>query len=133
MIKTFKRHTSNSSSNDDNDDDDGVDCPLSGPEALAVCKEFASITNTDTGLAMMMLQQNGWDLQRALAAYQGLSNNKSKSKRTKSTTVENDNPTTAKPRFKLLSWNIDGLDEQEHTIETRTQGVIDVIKRYLFS
>jgi hypothetical protein len=29
--------------------------------------------------------------------------------------------------FKLLSWNIDGLDE--HSIEIRTQGVIDVIKR----
>ena len=34
-----------------------------------------------------------------------------------------------KGRFKLLSWNIDGLDEQEKTLETRTRGVIDVIKR----
>lgn len=32
-------------------------------------------------------------------------------------------------RFKLLSWNIDGLDEQENTIDVRTRGVIDVIKR----
>ncbi len=38
-----------------------------------------------------------------------------------------------KTRFKLLSWNIDGLDEQENTIEMRTRGVIDVIKRYYFS
>jgi len=37
-----------------------------------------------------------------------------------------------KTRFKLLSWNIDGLDEQENTIEIRTRGVIDVIKRYYF-
>lgn len=35
----------------------------------------------------------------------------------------------AKTHFKLLSWNIDGLDEHENTIETRTRGVIDVIKR----
>jgi hypothetical protein len=38
-------------------------------------------------------------------------------------------PKDVKPRFKLLSWNIDGLDEQKNTIETRTHGVIDVIKR----
>lgn len=37
--------------------------------------------------------------------------------------------TTAKKRFKILSWNIDGLDEKENTIEIRTRGVIDVIKR----
>ncbi len=41
----------------------------------------------------------------------------------------NDDKTKAKTRFKLLSWNIDGLDEQENTIEIRTRGVIDVIKR----
>ena len=36
-------------------------------------------------------------------------------------------------RFKILSWNIDGLDEQQNTIEIRTRGVIDVIKRYIRS
>lgn len=40
-----------------------------------------------------------------------------------------DQSSTTKNRFKLLSWNIDGLDEQENTIETRTRGVIEVIKR----
>jgi hypothetical protein len=43
--------------------------------------------------------------------------------------TSNDDKTKAKTRFKLLSWNIDGLDEQENTIEIRTRGVIDVIKR----
>jgi hypothetical protein len=32
-------------------------------------------------------------------------------------------------RFKVMSWNIDGLDEQENTIEMRTRGVVNVIKR----
>jgi hypothetical protein len=78
MSVVLKRHPSNSTSEDD---DDGVDCPLSGAEALAACKEFASATNTDTGLAMMMLQKNGWDLQGSISAYQDLTNSKSKSTR----------------------------------------------------
>ncbi|CAF1357402.1 unnamed protein product [Adineta steineri] len=45
------------------------------------------------------------------------------------TSVPIDNKTNAKTRFKVLSWNIDGLDEQENTIDIRTRGVIDVIKR----
>jgi len=90
MATVLKRHQSNSTSEDD---DDGIDCPLSGPEALAACKEFASVTNTDTGLAMMMLQKNGWDLQRAINAYQDLSGGKPKSSR-KQTEAKNDNPTT---------------------------------------
>jgi hypothetical protein len=77
MARVFQRHPSNSTSEDD--DDDGVDCPLNGAEALAACKEFASATSTDTGLAMMMLQQNGWDLQRAIDAYQNTAQRKSKS------------------------------------------------------
>ena len=32
-------------------------------------------------------------------------------------------------RFKLLSWNIDGLDEQANTIDIRTRGVVKVIQR----
>lgn len=76
MASILKRQPSNSTSEDD--DDDGVECPLSGAEALAACKEFAGKTSTDNGLAMMMLQQNGWDLQRALDAYQASSQGKTK-------------------------------------------------------
>jgi hypothetical protein len=36
----------------------------------------------------------------------------------------------AKKYFKLLSWNIDGLDHDPETLTIRTRGVIDVIKRY---
>ncbi|CAF1119043.1 unnamed protein product [Rotaria sordida] len=143
MSTVLKRQPSTSSSEDN--DDDGVDCPLSGAEALAACKQFASVTNTDTGLAMMMLQNNGWDLERAINAYQDLTNDKSTSKsrnqpskldlkriKSEETTVvteSKDDKTKGQTHFKLLSWNIDGLDEQENTIEIRTRGVIDVIKR----
>jgi hypothetical protein len=84
MARVFQRHRSNSTSEDD---DDGVECPLNGAEALAACKEFASATSTDTGLAMMMLQQNGWDLQRAIDAYQNSTQEKTKSKNKKSTSL----------------------------------------------
>ncbi|UJR14900.1 hypothetical protein I4U23_001884 [Adineta vaga] len=150
MTTVLKHHRSNSTSEDD---DDGIECPLSGAEALAACKEFAAVTSTDTGLAMMMLQKNEWNLQRAISAYQNSIPSKSKpsKKQTKvkveKATIENNTKRTkveditsmtlpmdaqtikTKTRFKLLSWNIDGLDEQENTIETRTHGVVDIIKR----
>jgi hypothetical protein len=34
-----------------------------------------------------------------------------------------------KKYFKLLSWNIDGLDQLQETLATRTLGVVDVIQR----
>jgi len=126
MASILKRQSSNSSS-----DDDEIDCPLNGSEALTACKEFASVTGTDTGLAMMMLQNNNWNLQQAIAAYQG----KSQPTRKKRVKTNTEAPTVTvvnqgNKRFKLLSWNIDGLDEQENTIDIRTRGVINVIKRY---
>ncbi|CAF1020838.1 unnamed protein product [Adineta steineri] len=103
------------------------------------------MTDTNTGLAMMMLQKNQWNLQRAANAYQDSMQGRSKAsqkqtvstsdvKRVKiepstTTSVPIDNKTNAKTRFKVLSWNIDGLDEQENTFDIRTRGVIDVIKR----
>ena len=81
MAKVLQHHRSNSTSEDD---DAGMECPLSGPQALAACKEFASATSTDTGLAMMMLQQNGWDLQRAIDVYHNTTQEKTKSKTKKS-------------------------------------------------
>ena len=83
MASILKRQPSNSTSEDD---DDGVDCPLSGAQALVVCKEFAAMTSTDTGLAMMMLQQNGWDLQRAIDAYHNSSQGNSKASKKKPAT-----------------------------------------------
>ncbi len=34
-----------------------------------------------------------------------------------------------KKHFKLLSWNIDGLDHFRETLGIRTRGVVDVIRR----
>jgi hypothetical protein len=138
MTTILKRRSSNSTS----DDDEEVDCPLNGAEALAACKQFASVTNTDSGLAMMMLQKNGWNLERAIGAYQDLAQGKSKPpskqiepnnsapevKRMKAEETTS-SETKVKTRFKILSWNIDGLDEQQNTIEIRTRGIIDIIKR----
>lgn len=77
MTGILKRQPSNSAS----EDDEGIECPLSGAEALAACKEFAAATSTDTGLAMMMLQKNEWNLEQAITAY-----NNSIRARSKSTT-----------------------------------------------
>jgi hypothetical protein len=60
MASTLKRHPSDS----DNDE-----CPLTSDEASNSCKKFASITNTDTALAMMILQENKWNLEHALCSY----------------------------------------------------------------
>ena len=66
MSSVLKRRVSNSSTSSD----EAIECPLNGTEALAVCKEFALKTSTDTGLAMMMLQKNGWNLEQAINAYE---------------------------------------------------------------
>ncbi|UJR31786.1 hypothetical protein I4U23_019264 [Adineta vaga] len=81
-----------------------------------MCEEFISITDTNKDLAMMILQQNKWDLQQALNAYFNEQYTKFE--------VQSSNE---KRDFKLLSWNIDGLDI--YGLELRTQGIIDVIKK----
>jgi len=50
------------SENDNEDEDDDENLP-SGAECMKRCKEFASITETDTALAMFYLQNNKWDLE----------------------------------------------------------------------
>jgi hypothetical protein len=64
MTNTLATHRLNS----DNDQ-----CSLTDTESLTLCEEFASVTNTDTGLALMMLQKNGWNLEHAVSAYFDLS------------------------------------------------------------
>ncbi len=112
---------------------DYVECPLNDTEVLAVCNEFVLVTNTDMDFAMKILQQNRWNLEHAVSAFFDLENSQP------TTSVEQNDfhksidgeyqelDRNVETHFKLLSWNIDGLDE--HSIEIRTQGVIDVIKR----
>ncbi len=42
---------------------------LTNTETLAMCHEFATITNTKIELAMTILQQNGWNLDQAINSY----------------------------------------------------------------
>ena len=137
MTSVLKRQPSNSSK-DEGESDEEIECPSSDAEALAACKEFASVTSTNTGLAMMMLQKNGWNLKQAIDAYQNSTQPISKPARkvmktddeaiTTPSTVNNAEMKATK-HLKVMSWNIDGLDEQEKTLETRTRGVVNVIKR----
>lgn len=50
----------------------------SNTEIFELCKEFALITNTDTDLAMIILQQNQWNLEQAVCAYIDLGINETK-------------------------------------------------------
>ncbi|CAF3810090.1 unnamed protein product [Adineta steineri] len=106
-------------------------------EALVLSKEFMSITNTgDIDAAMMILKQNEWKIEQAISAYFDLKQmNSHKSndgqnqtfpldKRTVST---NNGLSNVKTQFKLLSWNIDGLDED--ALEIRTRSIVDIIKK----
>ncbi len=107
-----------------------AECPLTNTEVLALCKEFTSITNTNTDLSMMILQQNQWNLEHAVNAYLDLVIDKSKSSIKKLDDQYHSESTKMKTHFKLFSWNIDGLDK--HALEIRTQGVIDIIKKLFY-
>lgn len=118
-MKTFRfERMASKTKREETSSDDEIECPYSGSEALKICKEFAAKTKTDSALAMMILQKNGWDLDRAINAY----SQNSKKKRSKTDDQK-------KNRFKILSWNIDGLDEQQNTLQIRTRSVIGVIQK----
>jgi hypothetical protein len=44
-------------------------CQSLNSEKLALCKEFALMTNTDTELSMMILEENEWNLERSISDY----------------------------------------------------------------
>ena len=48
--------------NENEDEEEDENLP-SGAECMKRCREFASITETDTALAMFYLQNNKWDLE----------------------------------------------------------------------
>jgi hypothetical protein len=43
--------------------------PLTRTELCALCEEFVLITNTDVDFAMIILQENQWNLNQAINAY----------------------------------------------------------------
>ncbi|CAF3846745.1 unnamed protein product [Rotaria sp. Silwood1] len=54
-------------------------CPLTDTQTLVLCQEFASVTNTDINLAKIILQENQWNLERAVSIYFDLKIDESKS------------------------------------------------------
>ncbi len=64
----YKKHSRNNdqtfsgTENENEDEEDDENLP-SGAECMKRCREFASITETDTALAMFYLQNNKWDLE----------------------------------------------------------------------
>lgn len=128
---------------DSSEPEDEVDPNLpSAAECDRRCKEFAAITCTDAALAMFLLQDREWNLERALAAYyndadsmsSGLVRSSVPALPCSSTTSSSSQPTADVPaafvdkepdRIRILSWNIDGLDQ--NNVITRTKGVCKTI------
>ncbi|CAM4805478.1 unnamed protein product [Rotaria magnacalcarata] len=129
MSNTLQCH---SSSIDDNE------CPLTDAEVSTLCQEFTSIANIDIDFAMNLLKGNQWNLERAVSAYfdsaiceslnsSNMPSSLSIANQYQNSNMNSESMTTGTKRFKLMSWNIDGLDE--YAAEIRTRGVIDVIKK----
>ncbi|XP_041361676.1 tyrosyl-DNA phosphodiesterase 2-like [Gigantopelta aegis] len=115
----------------DSDEDNDANLP-SRDECEKRCQKFATVTGTDTALAMFYLQDRDWDLERALNAFFGGSSQDSTDASSKpveeETPSQSDVVSDSEPhRFRLLSWNIDGLDDSN--LKSRTKGVCDIINR----
>lgn len=108
--------------------------------ASALVSQFAEITGTDVACGQFYLQDRNWDLQRSLDAY-------FRAKQTSGLQIldDGDEPqvvfninkdivkflesaTTTRPpsEFRLLSWNLDGLDDRN--LKIRTKGVTKILK-----
>lgn len=131
------------------DESENEDIP-DGAECLKRCREFASVTETDNALAMFYLQENKWDLQLSIEAYLSATNHSSKkvaaifntekldkdeeqaNKKFKQDEHDNQrrdlresNQQQDNQHFKVMSWNIDGIDEA--ALEARAEGVVKKI------
>jgi len=109
-----------------------------GATAQKLVKEFESVTNTDEILAQFYLQENGWDLSRAVNVYFA---SKSENTERERNNVERPNvqapsveeaissgilTTQAPSRLVMVSWNIDGLDQTN--LKRRTRAVVKTLK-----
>ncbi len=77
---------------------DNHQCPLMSTEMISLCEQFALITNTNTDLAMALLQENEWNIEHAINAYL----DKSKSTLQKS---DEQHPTSSVSFFLNTQWN----------------------------
>jgi len=121
-------------------DSEDESCIPDAKTAQARVKEFESVTNTDEIMAQMYLQENKWDLSRALNSYfaskcedlektrsesqpaSGPRNDPSLESALKAGLVTTKAPTS----LTMISWNIDGLEEK--SLQKRTEAVVKIIR-----
>lgn len=111
------------------------------------CQMFAEITGTDTALAQFYLQDRSWNLEQSVNAYFVQNDGAaaacftaSADSSTRAKPTQNDpaqvnkqsqaasassNPSDNPKRVRIMSWNIDGLDQ--NNVKNRTLGVCDTI------
>ncbi|KAF2353020.1 Endonuclease/exonuclease/phosphatase [Trinorchestia longiramus] len=123
-----------------NSDEEEKNLP-SREQCQALTEEFALVTGTDTALAQFFLQDRQWDLEKSVNAFYESKKGGVKvlqdgdeaelvvtfdSKMVKA--LENAQVSTVAPtNFKVLSWNIDGLDS--NCLKKRTKAVIKTIEQ----
>ncbi|XP_057370776.1 tyrosyl-DNA phosphodiesterase 2-like [Daphnia carinata] len=118
-------------------------------EAADLVTKFAEVTGTDTACAQFYLQDRDWDLQRSLDAYFGAKKsggvhvltdgdepqivfNINKDVANKLAEAEDvakflETATTKPPsEFRMISWNIDGLDDRN--LKMRTKSVVKILQ-----
>jgi len=104
--------------------------------AQKLVKEFEGISNTDVAFAQYCLQENGWDLHKALDKFfadkivqntEVKDLNNSRGEISVEAGINSGILTTEAPKsLTMLSWNIDGLAEKNRKI--RTKGVCKIIE-----
>lgn len=122
-------------------EDDGVPDSLT---AQKLCKEFEHITNTDEIMAQMFLQDNAWDLTKALNNFFAKKCEKIEAEKVEEileaniigeedkvsveAALESGVLTTQAPtQLTFVTWNIDGLDQKN--LKRRTRAVIETVQK----
>ena len=111
--------------------------------AQKLVKEFENLTKTDEILAQMFLQENQWDLKKALNSYFAAKYEKLEAERAAETqpviiyyneagnslvsAIQSGIFTTEPPsQLTMITWNIDGLDQKN--LKRRTRAVIETLQ-----
>jgi len=110
-----------------------------GATAQKLVKEFEAVTNTDEILAQMFLQENSWDISKALNTYfaskceavEAANSAAATEKPTPGPSVQSALSkgiltTSAPTSLSMVSWNIDGLDQ--HNLKRRTRAVVKTLE-----
>ncbi|TRY64053.1 hypothetical protein TCAL_00334 [Tigriopus californicus] len=103
-------------------------------ECEARINAFVEVTNTNEALAQMMLQENEWNLDLAVADYfkdEQASTSAREPHRPRSgipAEIQDQVTTKAPEKLSLVSWNIDGLDEKN--LKARCRAIIQQIEHH---